>query len=128
MLSEITQSEIDTYYDLTYLYVESNEPNKLIKQKHRHGHMEHTHSCQRAVGRGDWMKEGERISQRTCMYDPWTQKHRGRVGGMGGGKQSWRGMGIPVLMSTIKMKKNNRKGNEKKKPKVLILKDFSNRA
>ena len=34
--------------------------------------MEQTDSCQRG-GRGDWMKDGEQISQRTFMQDPWTR-------------------------------------------------------
>ena len=33
--------------------------------------MEQTDSCQRKVGRGEWWKEGEGVSQRTCMNDPW---------------------------------------------------------
>ena len=34
--------------------------------------MEQTDSCQRGEGRGRMGKEGEGISQRTCMNDPWT--------------------------------------------------------
>ena len=29
----------------------------------------HTDSCHKGGRRGDWMKEGEGISQRTCMYN-----------------------------------------------------------
>ena len=43
-------------------------------------------------GRGDWWKEGEGISQRTCMKDPWTWTMGwgwtvGAGGGLGGGEQ-----------------------------------------
>ena len=34
--------------------------------------MEQTDSCRRVGGRGEWWKEGERISQRTWMNDAWT--------------------------------------------------------
>ena len=34
--------------------------------------MEHTDTCQRGGGSREWLKEGERISQRTYMHDPWT--------------------------------------------------------
>ena len=35
--------------------------------------MEQGDSCQSGGRRGDWMKEGEGISQRTYMHDPQTQ-------------------------------------------------------
>ena len=34
--------------------------------------MEQTDSCKRGGRGGDWVKEGEGISQRTCIHDPWT--------------------------------------------------------
>ena len=34
--------------------------------------MRQTGSCRRGGVRGEWWKEEERISQRTCMSDPWT--------------------------------------------------------
>ena len=35
--------------------------------------MEQTDSYKRERGSGDWLKEGEGISQRTYMKDPWTE-------------------------------------------------------
>ena len=42
--------------------------------------------------RGDWMKEDERISQRTCMHDPETHRHRQVWDGQReqGGAAEWR--------------------------------------
>ena len=48
-----------------------NKINQLAKQNQRHGNMEQTDSGQRQVGRRAWWNEGEGISQRTCMNDPW---------------------------------------------------------
>ena len=55
--------------------------------------MQQTDSCQRGGGMRDWMKEGEGISQRTYMHDPWTWTTVwgltvGLGGGLGGGGQS----------------------------------------
>ena len=36
--------------------------------------MEQTDSCKTVGGMGKWQKEGEEISQRTYMNDPWTWK------------------------------------------------------
>ena len=35
--------------------------------------MEQNDGCQRGGGLGDWMKGGERITQRTYAHDPQTQ-------------------------------------------------------
>lgn len=35
--------------------------------------MEQIDSCQRGGRMGEWMKEGEGMSQRTYMNNPWTQ-------------------------------------------------------
>ena len=77
--------------------------------------MEQTDSCQRGGGRGDWTKEDEEISQRTQMFNPWTetmvwcgdgQREGGR--GLGGGCKGWGwGMGTSGIASTIKIKKTN---------------------
>ena len=57
--------------------------------------MEQTDSCKRRTGRQDSLKEGEGISQRMYMKDPWTDTRvkidcgsRGQAGWMGanGGK------------------------------------------
>ena len=34
--------------------------------------MDQTDNCRRGRGSGEWWKEGEGTSQRTCMNDPWT--------------------------------------------------------
>ena len=49
-------------------------------------------AARRKGGWGKWQKEGEGISQRTCMNDPWTwTRDRGLTvgerGGLGGGEQ-----------------------------------------
>ena len=50
MLIETSQSEKGSTIQF-HLYVESNEQNKLTKQRQRHGYMEQTDSCQ---GGGGW--------------------------------------------------------------------------
>ena len=54
--------------------------------------MRQTGSCRRGGVRGEWWKEEERISQRTCMSDPWTWTMErgltvGEGSGLGGGGQ-----------------------------------------
>ena len=44
----------------------------MSKKDQKHRSMEQIDSCKRSRGRWDGLKEGERISQRTCMKDPWT--------------------------------------------------------
>ena len=49
-------------------------------------------------GRGEWWKEGEGISQRTCMNDPWTWTTVwgwmvGALGGWDGGGQRGKNWG-----------------------------------
>ena len=63
--------------------------------------MEQTDSCQRGGGGGRWWKEGEGISQRTCMNDPstWTMVWGWTVGAGGGrGRGGQRGkIGTTVI-------------------------------
>ena len=54
--------------------------------------MEQTDSYRRGGGWGEWWKEGEGVSQRTCMNGSWTwTMERGLTvsegGGLGGGGQ-----------------------------------------
>ena len=48
----------------------SNEQNKLTYKIEMDAQL---HGADRRKDSGDWMKEGEGISQRTCMSDQWIQ-------------------------------------------------------
>ena len=55
-------------YDLTYMW------SLMNKTKTEHEYMEQTDRSQWEEGSGDWVKEGEGMSQRTYMHnDPQTQ-------------------------------------------------------
>ena len=64
--------------------------------------MEQTDSCKTVGGMGKWQKEGEEISQRTYMNDPWTwtmvwgltELVRGRLSG---GVQRGKKIGTTVI-------------------------------
>ena len=68
MVSEISQSVKDKYR-MIYFYVESNE-----QDKNRSIDTWNRLTAVRGEDEGvDWMKEGERISQRTYMHNPTDQ-------------------------------------------------------
>ena len=71
--------------------------------------MEQTDSFQRGGEAGDWVKEGEGISQRTCIHIPQTQTTArwwtGAGGrGQGGGGQRGGKMGTYVIVYTREIK------------------------
>ena len=84
--------------------MESNEQNKLRNKTETDMDTWKTDSCQKG-GRGeDWMKEGDRISQRTSLHKPQTQTTVGDDGHREvGARVGWRWakegeMGISLIV------------------------------
>ena len=75
--------------------MESNEQKKSDEQNRNRGvDTRNRLASVRGEGEGDRMKEGEEISQRTCMYNPQTQKTVWGWPGEGGeGTGRW-GLGV----------------------------------